>query len=73
MVRDNCDLNPVKILVDETIEDTRCNPSYSKIVNRKYVAKDNYGNISDTCTMKIFLKRIVLDSIVSGYIKSIDK
>jgi len=64
LVRDNCDLNPVKILVDETIEDTRCNPDYSKIVNRKYVAKDNYGNISDTCTMKIFLKRIVLDSIV---------
>lgn len=64
LVYDYCDPAPQKILIDERIEDTRCNQAYSKIVTRNYVAKDASGNVSDTCTQQIFLKRINLDEIV---------
>jgi uncharacterized repeat protein (TIGR01451 family) len=62
-VSDNCDINPLRIVVDETIENTPCNKLYSKIVTRIYTAKDESGNVSLPCTMNIFLKRIQLDSI----------
>lgn len=63
-VSDNCDPDPDRILVDEVIENTPCDPLYSKIVTRTYTAKDESGNISVPCTMNIYLKRIQLDSIV---------
>ncbi|HRI01249.1 MAG TPA: SdrD B-like domain-containing protein [Saprospiraceae bacterium] len=63
-VYDNCTNRPEKILVDEFIENTTCNVNYSKIIHRKYIAKDASGNTSDTCDMDVFLKRIDLDSIV---------
>ena len=63
-IRDNCDTDPDRILVDETIENTPCNDLYSKIVTRTYRAKDESGNYSADCKMNIFLKRIALDSIV---------
>ncbi len=62
-VSDNCDVNPQRILVDETIENTPCNTLYSKIVTRTYTVKDESGNISLPCKMNIYLKRIQLDSI----------
>ncbi|MBK9107383.1 MAG: HYR domain-containing protein [Saprospiraceae bacterium] len=61
---DNCDTDPQRILVDETIENTPCNDLYSKIVTRTYRAKDASGNYSVDCKMDIFLKRIQLDSLV---------
>lgn len=63
-VYDNCDPNPTKELLDETIENTSCDPNYSKIVTRVYSAIDKSGNRSSRCTTKIYLKRIPLDSIV---------
>lgn len=63
-ITDNCDPFPERILVDETLENTPCNDLYSKIVTRTYRAKDASGNLSADCQMKIFLKRIQLDSIV---------
>lgn len=63
-ISDNCDVDPDRILVDETIENTPCNDLYSKIVTRTYRAKDESGNYSQDCKMNIFLKRINLDSIV---------
>lgn len=63
-ITDNCDPFPERILVDETLENTPCNDLYSKIVTRTYRAKDASGNVSADCQMKIFLKRIQLDSIV---------
>ncbi|HEX5625674.1 MAG TPA: SdrD B-like domain-containing protein, partial [Saprospiraceae bacterium] len=64
IINDNCDPDPERIILDEQIENTPCNPLYSKIVTRQYVAKDHSGNVSAPCVMQIFLKRIVLDSIV---------
>ncbi|MDQ3141507.1 MAG: hypothetical protein M3Q56_04590, partial [Bacteroidota bacterium] len=61
---DNCDPNPVNILLDEQIIDTYCNIEYSKILIRTYVAKDASGNISAPCQMTVYLRHIALDSIV---------
>ncbi|MBK9270101.1 MAG: DUF11 domain-containing protein [Saprospiraceae bacterium] len=61
---DYCDPNPTKILLDEKIENTQCNPLYSRIVTRYYQAKDASGNLSKICTAQYFLKRIILDSII---------
>ncbi len=63
LVYDNCDLNPTKTLIKETIENTPCNPLYSKIIHRQYQAKDASGNLSKVCNSDYFLKRIVLDSV----------
>ncbi|MEO6190927.1 MAG: hypothetical protein ABIO44_11750, partial [Saprospiraceae bacterium] len=63
-IYDNCDPNPTKILLSEKIENTPCNQLYSKIVHRKYIAKDASGNLSKECNSDYFLKRIDLDSIV---------
>jgi len=64
LVYDYCDLNPTKTLLDEKIENTQCNPLYSKIVTRYYQAQDASGNVSKVCTAQYFLKRINLDSII---------
>ncbi|MEP7195132.1 MAG: SdrD B-like domain-containing protein [Saprospiraceae bacterium] len=63
-IYDNCDPNPTKTLLSETIENTPCNSLYSKIVHRKYVATDASGNTSKPCYSDYFLKRIILDSII---------
>ncbi len=62
-IYDNCDPNPTKILLKESIENTPCNPLYSKIVHRQYIAKDASGNSSKVCNSDYFLKRIDLDSL----------
>ncbi|NOT38156.1 MAG: hypothetical protein HOP11_12350 [Saprospiraceae bacterium] len=62
-IYDNCDPNPTKILISETIENTPCNTLYSKIVHRQYQAKDASGNLSKICKADFFLKRILFDSI----------
>ncbi|MCC6815156.1 MAG: T9SS type A sorting domain-containing protein [Saprospiraceae bacterium] len=64
LVFDNCDLHPILNLLSETIENTPCNPLYSKIVHRKFQAKDASGNLSKICNSDYFLKRIELDSVV---------
>ena len=64
IIYDNCDPNPIKILLAEEIENTPCNTLYSKVVHRRYVAKDASGNLSKECNSDYFLKRINLDSIV---------
>ena len=63
-ISDNCDPNPEQVVLDEKIENTPCDPDYSKIVTRVYIAKDHSGNVSLPCTTKVFLRRINLDSIV---------
>lgn len=63
-IYDNCDPNPTKTLLSETIENTTCNTLYSKIVHRKYIATDASGNISKPCYSDYFLKRLDLDLIV---------
>ncbi|NOT38157.1 MAG: T9SS type A sorting domain-containing protein [Saprospiraceae bacterium] len=64
LVFDNCDTKPSKFLVSETIENTPCNRLYSKIVHRKYQARDESGNLSKVCNSDYFLKRISLEDIV---------
>lgn len=64
LVYDNCDTKPEKTLISETIENTPCNLLYSKIVHRKYQAKDASGNLSKICNSDYFLKRIDIDAIV---------
>ncbi len=61
---DNCDGAPKTILLDETVEYTDCNPLYARIVHRKYIAVDNWGNVSDTCRQSVYLRRIELDSLI---------
>ena len=60
---DGCDPSPVVTLVDEIVEPLDCNPLFIKRVTRMFVAEDQYGNISDTCTQVIMLERIVLGEI----------
>jgi uncharacterized repeat protein (TIGR01451 family) len=62
-VRDNCDSDPEKRFVDFRITTPDCDPDFAKIITRKYVAIDNYGTISDTCEMKIYLRHLELDSV----------
>lgn len=45
-------------LVDESIVPLHCDPLFVKRVERKYVAIDRSGNISDTCTWVLFVERI---------------
>lgn len=63
-VRDNCDDDPEKRFIDFRIVSPDCDPNFAKIITRKYVAIDNYGTMSDTCVMKVYLKHIALDSII---------
>ena len=49
-------------LIDEVIEPMSCDTHYTKMVTRTYQACDDLGNCS-TCTQKIFLERVNLDSI----------
>ena len=63
-VRDNCDSDPEKRFIDFRITTPDCDPDFAKIITRKYVAIDNYGTLSDTCEMKIYLKHLELDSVV---------
>ena len=51
----------VKIL--EEIDDLPCDSMFTAKMTRTWIAKDIYGNTSDTCTQMVFLKRTNLDSI----------
>ncbi len=62
---DNCfDVTGAVSLVGETIENLDCDPDYTNIVTRRFVAIDDEGNVSDTVDQNIFLERIDLSLIV---------
>jgi len=51
------------ILLDEVIEPLVCDTLFTAQMTRTYVAIDDFGNTSDTCSQMIFLRRTNLDSI----------
>ncbi len=41
-----------------------CHPEFVRKVTRQYQAEDSKGNVSDMCTIEIFVKKIDIDDIV---------
>lgn len=41
-----------------------CHPEFVRKVTRQYQAEDSKGNVSDMCTIEIFVKKIDIDEIV---------
>lgn len=60
---DGCDADPVVHLLNESVEPIDCDRRFIKRVTRTYVAEDKYGNLSDTCTQEIMLRRINVGGI----------
>ncbi len=61
LVYDNCSTAEYE-LINETTTVLECDPDFIKQVNRTYVAKDGYGNVSDPCEQEIKLRRVPIDS-----------
>ncbi|MBK7737645.1 MAG: HYR domain-containing protein [Saprospiraceae bacterium] len=51
-------------LIDEIHEVISCDVNVIGLVRKTYQAIDASGNVSDTCTMEIYTKRLPLDSII---------
>lgn len=51
-------------LVGESNENLDCDPDYTNIITKRFVAIDDEGNVSDTVDQQIFLERIDLSLIV---------
>jgi hypothetical protein len=49
--------------VDEQITVRDCDPEFQKLVTQKWIAIDESGNVSDTCTQSIWISRFPLDSV----------
>ena len=62
-VYDNC--GAVGVKVNEKIIDLPCHDLYSSMVERTYIAVDNYGNESAPCTSYIYLERPSRNGIVA--------
>ncbi|MDX1684926.1 MAG: SdrD B-like domain-containing protein, partial [Saprospiraceae bacterium] len=60
---DACDPDPTVRLLNESTEPIDCDPEFIKRVTRRYIAEDQWGNVSDTCVQEIMLRRINTDSI----------
>ncbi len=65
VITDNCDTHPDTILLNEYVDANDCNGIYPdsvlKVVTRVYQAIDDYGNVSNICTIHIRVVR--LDSL----------
>ena len=64
VVTDNCDNDPLLIIVNETSELQNCSDDFLKVIERKYIAFDKYGNISEPCTQKINVKRLNKSEVI---------
>lgn len=64
VVTDNCDDDPLLIIINETSELQDCSADFLKIIERQYVAFDKYGNISEQCNQKINVKRLNKSEVV---------
>ncbi len=51
------------ILLSETIDNLNCNDDYLSKVTRTYIARDEFGNESNSCTFDIYLERVNLDFV----------
>ncbi len=62
---DNCGSTPTLMQVgDDNVIDGDCNP-YIRTIERTYVAVDDEGNESASCTQTIFVEAIVLANVVA--------
>ncbi len=51
------------VLLGETIDNLHCDDDYLSVVTRTYVAIDEFGNESNSCTFDIYLERVNLDYV----------
>jgi uncharacterized repeat protein (TIGR01451 family) len=51
------------LLLSEVVENLDCDTAFTSVMTRTYIARDIYGNTSDTCEQVIFLERTNLDNI----------
>lgn len=63
-VADNCDGVIDIIMTNEEIIKQSCDADYVKIIERAYIAKDQFGNVSQQCDLTIKVLRPDLDLIV---------
>ena len=49
--------------VDEQITVMDCDTAFQKLVTQKWIAIDESGNVSDTCTQSVWISRFPLDSV----------
>jgi len=55
-ILNQCGMDQI-IIVDEIVETLQCDPDYIQQITRTYVAKDDKGNKSDTCSQQILIER----------------
>ncbi|MBK9107388.1 MAG: HYR domain-containing protein [Saprospiraceae bacterium] len=60
---DNCTTSTIKLL-DEQYVELHCVPTMAKLIQRKWIAFDEYGNYSDTCVQNIYILRPDLSLVV---------
>ena len=63
MVIENC-TDYELILLNEVTEKLECDTAYIKRVTQTYIAKDAYGNVSDTCSQEILIERFPLADVI---------
>ncbi|MBK9717112.1 MAG: hypothetical protein IPO85_06300 [Saprospiraceae bacterium] len=62
-VSEDCSRYTVQLL-DEIVEKIECDELYIKEVIRKWVSTDAQGNVSDTCSQSILVRRPDIDAVV---------
>ena len=59
IVTDNCGGRVDKFMVGQTSQNADCDfEEFVKIINQKWIAIDQFGNVSDTCPVTIYVERI---------------
>ena len=61
-VIENCTDYTLRLL-NELTEKIECDTSYIKRVRQTYVAEDEFGNVSDTCSQEILIERFPLSDV----------
>ena len=51
--------------VDEIVTNYDCNDEFQKLITQKWIAIDDSGNISDTCTQEIYISRFPFGDLVA--------